>query len=61
MVIEKTEHTTEALKQMAERLAQTYLGVSAEEAYRMIDDENPTVFGTILEIELNNIRWLLSQ
>ncbi len=47
------------LLQVAEDDAQRLLGVSAEEAWQLIDKRDPKVLGTIAEIELKNLRWLL--
>ncbi|MCC7380269.1 MAG: hypothetical protein IT384_00455 [Deltaproteobacteria bacterium] len=47
------------LMQVAEDDAQRMLGVSAEEAWRLIDNRDPKVVGTIAETELKGLRWLL--
>ena len=53
--------TEEQLRQIAEDDAQELLGVGAEEAFAMIDRQDPRIRVTIAEIELNNIRWLLDR
>lgn len=52
--------TRAELRQVAEDDARRLLGVSAEEAWRLIDAHDPKVAGTIVEVELKNLRWLLA-
>lgn len=58
---ERNALSADQLRQVAEDDARRLLGVSAAEAYKMIDEEDPRVAGTIAEIELKNIRWLLER
>lgn len=50
----------EQLLQVAEDDARRLLGVSAAEAYAMIDARDPRIIGTIAETELKGLRWLLA-
>jgi len=52
------ELTREQAQELVEREAQEVLGVSAQEAFAMLD--RGELNGTIIQAELSNLRWLLS-
>jgi hypothetical protein len=51
--------STKDVREMAETLARNELGISAEEAWRRMDAGE--FDGTILEAELHQLRFLLSE